>query len=249
MKHLIAFCSPPMQRKGWDCKGIEYAKASANIHIRNLTCTGRYAGVAIGSELSGGVFNVTVEDVAFIRLPGYSYSCNGVGHIKWGRSRGGVVKVRSDDILIIASIYPFIYKCVFPPLFNFSSLLPYCDAQNITFRNMKATGELDTGVLLDGFFEDPNPQCGEDYSPPSLTAVSDIRFVNIDGTDAYVKRGGDTFHLFGLDDAPAKGLSFRNVHFGEGPNSTAWNCAAVQGEATGNGGVSPWPPCADITEV
>ena len=186
--------------------------------IRNLTCTGRYAGVAIGSELSGGVFNVTVEDVQFVQLPGYSYSCNGVGHVKWGTSRGGAV-------------------------------------QNVTFRRMVAVGELDTGVFVTGQYNDPNPQCGPDYAPPSLTRVSDLAFRDIDATAAFVRPGGDAFHLFGLERAPATGLSFRNVRFGsgpDGPNSTAppgWNCAAVSGQAAAGGSVAPWPPCDAIDVV
>jgi polygalacturonase len=35
-------------KSGWDCFGVEYNKPCSNIHIRNLTCDGPEAGVAIG---------------------------------------------------------------------------------------------------------------------------------------------------------------------------------------------------------
>jgi polygalacturonase len=94
-------------KSGWDCKGIEYGKATANVHVRNLTCSGRYAGVAVGSEVSGGVFNVTVEGVRFVRRRGYPLSCGGVGHVKWGASRGGAVRNVSQVIS-----RPFLYQSI-----------------------------------------------------------------------------------------------------------------------------------------
>jgi len=72
-------------KSGWDCFGIDYAKPSKGIHIRNITCHGRFAGIAIGSEMSGGVEDVLVEDVRFTLS-------NGAAHIKTSRTRGGYVK-------------------------------------------------------------------------------------------------------------------------------------------------------------
>ena len=72
-------------KSGWDCYGIEYNKPSKNIVIRNLTCHGRFAGIAIGSEMSGGVENVLVEQIRFTLA-------NGAAHIKTGVTRGGYVK-------------------------------------------------------------------------------------------------------------------------------------------------------------
>jgi len=71
-------------KSGWDCFGEAYAKPSANIVIRNLTCEGRYAGIALGSEISGGITNVSVERIHFVRA-------NGAAHIKTGVTRGGFV--------------------------------------------------------------------------------------------------------------------------------------------------------------
>ena len=72
-------------KSGWDCFGVEFGKPSQHVHIRNMTCNGRFAGIAIGSEASGGVEDVLVENVRFTLA-------NGAAHIKTGVSRGGYIK-------------------------------------------------------------------------------------------------------------------------------------------------------------
>lgn len=72
-------------KSGWDCFGLDFGVPSKNVHIRNLTCKGPLASVAIGSEVSGGVENVLVEDIEY-------YGVDSVAHIKWGPTRGGYVR-------------------------------------------------------------------------------------------------------------------------------------------------------------
>ncbi|XP_002993619.2 probable polygalacturonase [Selaginella moellendorffii] len=51
-------------KSGWDQYGIDYGKPCANITIRNIQVNAPVsAGVSIGSEMSGGITNVTVENV------------------------------------------------------------------------------------------------------------------------------------------------------------------------------------------
>ena len=73
-------------KSGWDCFGIDVNRPSANIHIRNLTVNSPCcAGVCIGSEMSGGVENVLVEDLHLQSV--------GQGlRIKSGLGRGGYVR-------------------------------------------------------------------------------------------------------------------------------------------------------------
>jgi len=81
-------------KSGWDCFGVDYGKPSVNITIRNLSCHGHYAGIAIGSEMSGGIENVTVSNVRFTQA-------NQPAHIKAPVYRGGyVTNVRFADIVI-----------------------------------------------------------------------------------------------------------------------------------------------------
>ena len=70
-------------KSGWDCKGVP----SVNITIRNLTCAGHFcAGIALGSEMSGGIENVLVE---FVHFPWYD---NKPVNIKGSNSRGGYIR-------------------------------------------------------------------------------------------------------------------------------------------------------------
>lgn len=78
-------------KSGWDCFGRAFGMPSRNILIRNVTAvlTGDddAAGVAIGSEMSGGVVNVTIEDCLF----GRDLFASGV-YIKSSPTRGGSVR-------------------------------------------------------------------------------------------------------------------------------------------------------------
>ncbi|XP_022749994.1 probable polygalacturonase [Durio zibethinus] len=73
-------------KSGWDQYGIAYGRPSRNILIRNLIVRSMVsAGVSIGSEMSGGVSNVTVESVLV-------WSSRRAVRIKTAAGRGGYVK-------------------------------------------------------------------------------------------------------------------------------------------------------------
>lgn len=73
-------------KSGWDCFGVAQNKSSNNIYIRNLTAISPCcAGVCIGSEMSGGVYNVTVVES---KMSG----CAEGLRVKSGITRGGYVK-------------------------------------------------------------------------------------------------------------------------------------------------------------
>ncbi|KAJ9538606.1 hypothetical protein OSB04_031339 [Centaurea solstitialis] len=51
-------------KSGWDQYGVAYGKPSKNILIRNLVIRSMVSGgISIGSEMSGGVSNVTIENI------------------------------------------------------------------------------------------------------------------------------------------------------------------------------------------
>ncbi|KAJ4760228.1 Pectin lyase-like superfamily protein [Rhynchospora pubera] len=51
-------------KSGWDQYGIAYGRPSTNISIRNLTIRSVVsAGISIGSEMSGGVSNISVQNI------------------------------------------------------------------------------------------------------------------------------------------------------------------------------------------
>ncbi|KAM3326412.1 putative polygalacturonase [Capsicum chacoense] len=77
-------------KSGWDEYGISYGKPTSNVHIRRVRLqSGAGAGVAFGSEMSGGISDVLVEHNSL------HDSLLGI-ELKTARGRGGYVK----DILI-----------------------------------------------------------------------------------------------------------------------------------------------------
>lgn len=72
-------------KSGWDHYGITVARPSSNIIIRKISgTTPTCSAVGIGSEMSGGIFNVTVEDLHVWN------SAAGV-RIKTDKGRGGYI--------------------------------------------------------------------------------------------------------------------------------------------------------------
>ncbi|KAJ4835581.1 hypothetical protein Tsubulata_007816, partial [Turnera subulata] len=73
-------------KSGWDEYGISYGRPSKNITIRRLVGQTRSsAGIAIGSEMSGGVSEVFAEDLMF-------YGSHTGIRIKTAPGRGGYVR-------------------------------------------------------------------------------------------------------------------------------------------------------------
>ncbi|XP_039115741.1 probable polygalacturonase [Dioscorea cayenensis subsp. rotundata] len=81
-------------KSGWDEYGIAYGRPSSGITIRRVTGSSPFAGIAIGSETSGGVDNVLVENVNIYNT--------GIGiHIKTNIGRGGYIKnVSISDVYL-----------------------------------------------------------------------------------------------------------------------------------------------------
>lgn len=72
-------------KSGWDEYGIAYNRPSRDITIRRITGSTSFAGIAIGSETSGGIQNVTVENITLFN--------SGIGiHIKTNTGRGGSIQ-------------------------------------------------------------------------------------------------------------------------------------------------------------
>lgn len=72
-------------KSGWDEYGIAYGRPSHDITIRRLTGSSPFAGIAIGSETSGGIQNILAEHINLFNM--------GVGiHIKTNIGRGGIIR-------------------------------------------------------------------------------------------------------------------------------------------------------------
>lgn len=72
-------------KSGWDEYGIAYGHPSSSITIRRITGSSPFAGIAIGSETSGGVQNILAENINLYNM--------GVGiHVKTNIGRGGFIR-------------------------------------------------------------------------------------------------------------------------------------------------------------
>lgn len=72
-------------KSGWDEYGISYGRPSSDITIRRVTGSSPFAGIAVGSETSGGVENVLAEHINLYNM--------GVGiHVKTNIGRGGFIR-------------------------------------------------------------------------------------------------------------------------------------------------------------
>lgn len=77
-------------KSGWDEYGIAYGRPAANVHIRGVHLqSGVGAGIAFGSEMSGGISNVLVENI-------YVHDSFAGIELKTARGRGGYI----EDIII-----------------------------------------------------------------------------------------------------------------------------------------------------
>ena len=126
-------------KSGWDCAGYKYNMSCSNIMIRNVTAIfSRAAGVAIGSEMSGGMNNITVQDCDFRQV-------NKGLNIKYSKYRGGYVKdIRFSNIamgnisggaLVINSGFGSSNSFCQPPV-----IVP-CPVSGVTYTNItQATG-------------------------------------------------------------------------------------------------------------
>ncbi|KAJ3704116.1 hypothetical protein LUZ61_007821 [Rhynchospora tenuis] len=84
-------------KSGWDEYGISFGRPSSDITVRRITGSNPFAGFAIGSETSGGVENVLVENLNLFKT--------GIGiHIKTNAGRGGYIRnVTISDVNIYGS--------------------------------------------------------------------------------------------------------------------------------------------------
>ncbi|XP_076886532.1 putative polygalacturonase [Bidens hawaiensis] len=72
-------------KSGWDQYGIAYGRPSNDITIRRVTGSSPFAGIAVGSETSGGVTNVVAEHITLFNT--------GIGiHLKTNIGRGGIIR-------------------------------------------------------------------------------------------------------------------------------------------------------------
>lgn len=198
------------------CKGPRAGPASLGADRRGVIRASltpgsvNSTGIAIGSELSGGVHDVLVERIRFVdvrrkgRTPQHTATrsprliqpfatpqAGRMAHLKTGRTRGGAVS-------------------------------------SVRFANLTAVGRMDTGIVLDATFK-PNSKCGRGWAPRP-THMSDISFVDIDASGAAIS--GYSFDLGARHKEPVRSyvsameLFLKDVHLPRGTRGS-WRCGYV----------------------
>ncbi|MBA0562993.1 hypothetical protein Golob_008009 [Gossypium lobatum] len=138
-------------KSGWDEYGISFARPSRNIIIRRLTGHNRNgSGIAIGSEMSGGVSEVYAENIYFFN------SSTGI-ILKTARGRGGYVRnIYISNVTLVGVDTAIFFNSNFsqhPDEFYDPNSLPVIE--RITFKdvigdNIKVAGLL-KGIEGDSF--------------------------------------------------------------------------------------------------
>lgn len=167
-------------KAGRDLEARTLGRPSRNIVVRNCRFNG-YNAIAVGSEMSGGVQDVYVENCTYGGKVIYGF------YLKGNRDRGGVVQdiyarnIQFDTTratIIIDSNYKNQGSCC-PPLFK-----------NIFIENISATHASDYGIFLKGspqmhldsiFIKDINIGTAARAMESSYTEYLQMEDVNING--------------------------------------------------------------------
>lgn len=138
-------------KSGWDEYGISYGRPSTDIVIHRLVGrTNSSSGIAIGSEMSGGVSGVYAKDI-------HLFDSNRGISIKTSPGRGGFVKnVFISDVTMSNVKVAIKFNSKYgehPDEFYNPNALPEIDmitVQNVTGQNVKVAGLLE-GIEGDNF--------------------------------------------------------------------------------------------------
>lgn len=134
-------------KSGWDCFGYHYNHSTRDVVIRNVTAIySEAAGVAIGSEMSGGMENISIHDCDFTQTrTGFDikYSAYRGGYVRDIHYRNMVIGNTKDGALTVNS--------------NYGSKNPSCPSMNkvpcpvgtITYTNISQAPGTSVPVIID----------------------------------------------------------------------------------------------------
>jgi len=129
-------------KSGWDCLGRRMGVPTRNVTIRRVTIRMTYgcgaAAIAVGSEMSGGVEDVLIEDSVLLHA--------GAGvEIKTGKTRGGFIRnIVVRRLKVHATTRgPLIVQAMYPersPFCQDDLNPPPPEVRNITFSDVEVLG-------------------------------------------------------------------------------------------------------------
>eukprot|EP00727_Mastigamoeba_balamuthi_P012769 m51a1_g8114 hypothetical protein (447) ;mRNA; r:135388-136862 len=138
-------------KSGWDCYGESYGRPCSNVVIRNVRARNSHSALTIGSEMSGGIRNVTATNLWIAAGTRGAF-------VKTHTTRGGYVSGVSVDGLVIGQVT----RSDIEVTTNYGGPNPICanvppkrltTIDDISFRNvrqMAGTQAARNAVLLQG---------------------------------------------------------------------------------------------------
>ncbi|WP_462412855.1 glycoside hydrolase family 28 protein [Neobacillus sp. Marseille-QA0830] len=171
-------------KSGRDYDGLRVNRPCYDITVQNCEIRSGF-GVTIGSEVSGGVYDITLKNLRY-----HGTDCG--FRIKSAVTRSGYIKNVLVDGLEMVNV-----KYLFHLYLNWNPAYSYCELPK------DYTGEIPKHWKT---LTEPLPE----GSPK--TTVSDITIQNV---KAYNESGYDgisrAFHIEGFEDTPIEGLTFKNM--------------------------------------
>jgi len=147
-------------KSGRDNDAWRIGQPSENIIVRNCTFDSKVNGVCIGSEISGGIRNVFIEDITILHCANALYFKSNLdrgGYIQNVHSRNVNVKVECTTLIKFEPDYKSESKNNFPTPFT-----------GFTFKNIQAEKASVSGIDITGFKDLPV----ENVSIENLTVKS-----------------------------------------------------------------------------
>lgn len=165
-------------KSGWDCMGNRYNVPSRNITIRrvvvNMLRDSSAAGLTVGSEMSGGVEDVLIEDCTILRA--------GIGVLlKVAQCRGGYIRhihVRRVNVVSTG-------QAALEAMALWADRSPFCNAStaptmsHLLVENFTVLEKPDSGLLVSLVGEDAVPL--HNFSIHGLRGIGDWKCGLVDG--------------------------------------------------------------------
>lgn len=183
-------------KSGRDQEGRDIGRPSRFIYYRGDTFSGGHGGVVIGSEMSGGVSDVFVEDSSLIPVDVSSNAVSAGFKVKTSTTRGGYIRnIQVRDSLInridLNSNYD---KLPVPDIYA-------PDMSNFRFINLRNNDTAGTGT------DNIISLTGAASTPTSDNALKNVQFTNVAFTQAVLAY---TENIFFNNSKLTKGISATN---------------------------------------
>jgi polygalacturonase len=182
-------------KSGRGLEAVEIGRPAEDVLIRGCKLSSGFAGVGIGTEMSGGVRNITIQKCTFIRC-----QQNGI-FIKSRTNRGGFIEnITGEDLEFQAGCGTFLGIDLVTKGIEASRPVTGDDrfprARNIVFRNIKVDGV--PAVIVGRNIAQERPVDGLVLANISGSAQAGIALsncINVKAEDVNVKVGGKLWTL------------------------------------------------------